>query len=125
MVRVAPAAALRHGFWFAAGAICGVIAYVGEPLAFMLAVLLFVAATVVTASRRASLALPVYLVGAGLAGIALGIAISPQATYSFGTTGHSAVCSSAGGCVGGTVTQSSFAIPALAVFTTILVVGVL
>ncbi len=75
--------------------------------------------------RRAPLALPVYLVGAGLAGIALDIAISPQAAYSIGTSGHSAVCSSTGGCVGGTSMQSQFALPALLVFASILVVGLL
>jgi hypothetical protein len=125
MVMVTRIVVLRFVVWFAAGAASGVAAYSGEPLAFLVAVVLFVAAVVATLGRRPLQALPAYLIGAGLAGMALGIGISPGASYSIGTNGHSAVCSSTGGCVGQTVTQSSIAVPALAVFTLLLLLGIL
>jgi hypothetical protein len=117
--------AIRLAVWLIAGAVSGVTAFAGEPLTFLLGVLLFLTASLVTATRRTPLALPTYLIGAGLAGVTAALAISPEAAYSVGTSGHSAICSSAGGCVGGTTTQSAFAVPALAVFAALLLLGLI
>jgi hypothetical protein len=111
----------RVAFFLIFGAVSGAAVYVGEPLAAMLGVFVLLVAGLATSTGAVRPALPAYLLGVGLTGMALSIALS--GAFSAGTSGHSSVCSSAGGCVGSTVTQSAVSVPAIAVFATILVLG--
>jgi hypothetical protein len=111
----------RLVFFLIFGAVTGAAVYVGEPLAVMLGVVVLLVAGLATSTAAVRPALPAYLLGVGLTGSALSIAFSGM--FSVGTSGHSAACNSAGGCVGSTVTQSAVSIPAIAVFAAILVLS--
>jgi hypothetical protein len=111
----------RLAFFLIFGAVSGAAVYVGEPLAVMLGVVVLLVAGLATSTAAVRPALPAYLLGVGLTGLALSIAFS--GVFSVGSSGHSALCSSAGGCVGSTVTQSAISVPAIAVFAAILVLS--
>jgi hypothetical protein len=117
----------RGGFrivlWLVVGAVGGAALYATELVGIALVVVLFAVAALATPTRGRRLALPAYLLGLGVIGGALTIALSPTGAWSVGASGHSAVCSSTGGCVGSTVTQSAFSLPAIAVFVTAFVIG--
>lgn len=98
--------------------------YFGDTLGFLLATVLLIVAAAATPSRRVLVALPAFLLGLGLTGTALSGALSPDGAFTFDTSGHSPVCSSTGGCVGQTVVQSAFSIPAVAVYAVVLLIGV-
>ena len=115
---------IRIVLWFALGAVSSAAASIGDPLFLVIGVLLLTAAVVATVSRRSHEALPGYLIGCGLAGLVVIATLSPRGAFSVGASGQSPVCSSAGGCVGQTVTQSAFAVPALGVFAAILLIGI-
>jgi hypothetical protein len=119
------ASGLRRGsrvaFFLIFGAVSGAAVYVGEPLVAMLGVFVLLAAGLATSTGAVRPALPAYLLGVGLTGVALSLALS--GVFSAGTSGHSSVCSSTGGCVGSTVTWSAVAVPAIAVFAAILVLS--
>ena len=89
--------------------------YFGDIQGLLLATLPLIVAVAVTASRRVLLALPAFLVGLGLIGTVLSGASSPAGAFTIDTSGHSPVCSSTG-CVGQTVVQSAFSVPAVAVY---------
>jgi Kef-type K+ transport system membrane component KefB len=114
---------IRVVLWFVLGALSGAAASIGDPLVLLVAVLLFAAAVVATVSRLSQEAVPGYLIGCGLAGLVVIAILSPHGAFSIDTSGRSPVCSSAGGCVGQTVTHSVVAVPALGVFAAILVIG--
>jgi hypothetical protein len=97
--------------------------YFGDTLGFLLATVPLIVAAAATASRRVLLALPAFLVGLGLIGTVLSGALSPDGAFTFDTSGHSSVCSSTGGCVGQTVVQSAFSVPAVAVYAVVLLIG--
>lgn len=107
--------AIRVGLWLVLGAASGAAVYGGDPILVLPGVLLLAVAVVATRSRRVLIALPAYLGGSGLTGVVLTSTLFPNGAFSIGTSGHSAVCSSAGGCVGQAVTQSAFSVPAVAV----------
>jgi hypothetical protein len=96
--------------------------YFGDILGSLLATVPLVVAVVVTASKRVLLALPAWLVGLGLIGTVLSGALSPGGAFTIDTNGHSPICSS-GGCVGQTVVQSAFSVPAVAVYAVALLIG--
>jgi hypothetical protein len=114
---------LRLVLWLTVGAIGGAALYAAELIGIAIAVALLAAAAMAAPTRGARRSLSAYLVGLGVVGGTLTLALSPTGAWSVGTSGHSAVCSSAGGCVGADVTQSTFSLPAIAVFTTAFVVG--
>jgi hypothetical protein len=97
--------------------------YFGDIPGFLLAAAPLIVAVTVTASRRVLLALPGFLVGLGLIGTVLSGALSPAGAFTIDTSGHSAVCSSTGGCVGQTVVQSAFSVPAIAIYAVALLIG--
>ena len=115
--------AIGLGLWLVLGAASGTAVYVGDPILVLPGVLLLAVAVVATTSRRVLIALPAYLVGSGLTGLVLTSTLSPNGAFSIGTSGHSAVCSSAGGCLGQVVTQSAFSVPAVAVYAVVLAIG--
>lgn len=114
---------VRLSAWAVAGALGGAAVYAGAPAAIAVGLALLVAAALATATRRVGRAFPAYLLGAGVAGAALSLTLSPKGVLSIGTSGHSAVCSSAGGCVGQSVSQAEFALPAVTLFGLMLLVG--
>ena len=87
----------------------------------LLATVLCGVAFAFSAGRRVRFALPVFLVGLGLLGTV--VSLSAGGAFSIDTSGHSAVCNSAGGCVGQTVVQSAFSVPALTVYVVALLLG--
>jgi hypothetical protein len=50
-------------------------------------------------------------------------ALSLAGAFTIDTSGHSAVCSSAGGCLGQTVVQSAFSAPVVAAYAVVLLMG--
>lgn len=109
--------------WLALGASSGAALYFGDAPGLLLATVPLVVAVAVTASRRVLVALPAFLVGLGLTGTVLSGALSPSGAFTIDTSGQSPVCGSAVGCVGQTVVQSAFSVPAVAVYAVALLIG--
>lgn len=114
---------VRFLTWLAIGSIGGAALYAAELPGVAIGVVLL--ALAVMSARGTRPAVPAYLIGLGVTGVVLALTMSPNGAWSVATTGHSAVCSSAGGCVGSTVTQSALSVPAVAVFATAMLVGAL
>lgn len=96
--------------------------FFGDIPGLLLATVPLAFAVAMTASRRVRLALPAFLAGLGLLATVLSVASSQSGAFTVVTSGHSAACS-AGGCVGQTVTQSAFSVPAVAVYAVALLIG--
>jgi hypothetical protein len=109
--------------WLALGAASGAAVYFGDAPGVLLAAVPLVVAVAGTANRRVLIALPAFLVGFGLTATVLSGALSPGGAFTIDTSGQSPICSSAGGCVGQTVMQSAFSVPAVAVYAVALLIG--
>jgi hypothetical protein len=108
--------------WLALGAASAAAVSFGDPLVLLLATVLCGVAVALSAGKRVRFALPVFLVSVGLLGTVLSLS-SPGGAFSIDTSGHSAVCNSAGSCLGQTVVQSTFSVPVLAVYVVALLLG--